>query len=412
MKRTSFLIVITQKFLINFHIVVNNLHNLRSQAKMTGVESLNGDLVLIILAAATNVSLKRTKANAYPIDESLDTFLLDLNQLIHNYTRKFSRHPIDGNVDKEKLIDLINERKFADILKVDDDRLNIGSGPNPVEALLRDIVVASTINYSKVLIKNIDDLRVVYEDVSASREENIGSDIESEESKITTDVTNEETNADEIEVSKESESLEEADDKEANEASGDEEDEEIENAENHEAVNISDEEDKADKNEEDHASSEEQFADAEDSHKFETPEAIVEGNDLLPSKKRSRSSSISTPQQHKRFQHIAVNLINNIQAHRFSSPFLQPVNAKEAPDYHEVIYQPKDLKNILKLIKLKNDPPEYDLIKQLKRDIMLMLANCIMYNKSDTDLVELTKSMKNDVNNIFKLFEEAELDKR
>ena len=32
-----------------------------------------------------------------------------------------------------------------------------------------------------------------------------------------------------------------------------------------------------------------------------------------------------------------------------------------------------------------------------------MLANCIMYNKSDTDLVQLTKSMKNDVNNIFKL---------
>jgi len=149
---------------------------------------------------------------------------------------------------------------------------------------------------------------------------------------------------------------------------------------------------------------------------FQTPEPKVSENNAKEesrsqtSRKRSRSLSVSTPQQHKRFQHIAVNLINNIQAHRFSSPFLQPVNSKEAPDYHEVIYEPKDLKNILKSIKLKNDPPEYQLIKQLKRDILLMLANCIMYNKSDTDLVQLTKSMKNDVNNIFKLFEEAELD--
>ncbi|CAH2352475.1 hypothetical protein CLIB1423_07S00364 [[Candida] railenensis] len=127
---------------------------------------------------------------------------------------------------------------------------------------------------------------------------------------------------------------------------------------------------------------------------------------------RKRSSSPSSTMQHKRFQHIAINLINSIQAHRFSSPFLQPVNAKDAPEYSKIIYEPKDLKNILKSIKSKRNPPEYQSIEQLERDIMLMFANCIMYNKSDTDLVELTKSMKNDVNNIFKLFKDAESDTR
>ena len=41
---------------------------------------------------------------------------------------------------------------------------------------------------------------------------------------------------------------------------------------------------------------------------------------------------------------------------------------------------------------------------------MLMFANCVMFNKSDGDLVELTRSMSSDVANMFKMFEEAELD--
>lgn len=126
-------------------------------------------------------------------------------------------------------------------------------------------------------------------------------------------------------------------------------------------------------------------------------------------RKRSRSPS-SAASQHKRFQNIAVNLINSILEHRFSSPFLHPVSKKDAPDYNDVIYEPKDLKNILKAIKLKQDPPAYSEIKQLERDIILMFANCIMFNRSDEDLVSLTLSMKNDVNKMFKLFEEAEED--
>ncbi|ODV78315.1 uncharacterized protein CANTADRAFT_53715 [Suhomyces tanzawaensis NRRL Y-17324] len=127
-------------------------------------------------------------------------------------------------------------------------------------------------------------------------------------------------------------------------------------------------------------------------------------------RKRSGSPNTSSSGQRKRFQNIAVNLINSIQAHRYSSPFLQAVNKRDAHDYYDVIYEPKNLKGILKNIKLKAEPPEYQLVKQLERDIMLMFANCVMYNKSDEDLVKLTISMKNDVTNIFKMFEEAELD--
>lgn len=121
-------------------------------------------------------------------------------------------------------------------------------------------------------------------------------------------------------------------------------------------------------------------------------------------RKRSTSPLVNT-QKHKRFQSIAINLIKTIEEHRFSSPFLVPVAAE---DYEEVVYHPKDLKSILKAVKQK-DTPAYETVKQLERDIMLMFANCVMYNKSTTHLVAMAEEMKNDVRNTFKMFEDAEL---
>lgn len=140
------------------------------------------------------------------------------------------------------------------------------------------------------------------------------------------------------------------------------------------------------------------------------PESTTQSKSDLSSRKRPRSRSPAPSQHHKRFQNIAVNLINSIQEHRFSSPFLQAVNPKDAPNYYEMIYQPKDLKGILKALKSKNDLPAYLLIKELERDVMLMFANCIMYNRLDEDLVELTRTMKRDVGDMFKMFKEAELE--
>lgn len=122
-------------------------------------------------------------------------------------------------------------------------------------------------------------------------------------------------------------------------------------------------------------------------------------------RKRSHSPVIDS-QKHKRFQNIAINLIKTIEEHRFLSPFLVPVNAKE---YEDVIFEPKDLKSILKAVRQK-DFQMYGTVKELERDIMLMFANCVMYNKSNTPLVEMAKQMKDDVKKTFKMFEDAELD--
>lgn len=143
----------------------------------------------------------------------------------------------------------------------------------------------------------------------------------------------------------------------------------------------------------------------QDENTAEEHEATPKRSELIKEESRKRSlSPLAASQKHKRFQNIAVNLVKTIEEHRFSSPFLTPVNARE---YEQVIYEPKDLKSILKAIRQK-DVQAYETVKELERDIMLMFANCVMYNKSNTHLVEMAIQMKNDVRKTFKMFEDAE----
>ncbi|CUM55447.1 uncharacterized protein AC631_03139 [Debaryomyces fabryi] len=531
---------------------------------MAAIESLDKDLVLIIIVSTINSSIKELTelTSQSTVELDLGAFLSKMNELVVAYTKAFNLAPIDVKVDKSTLVVLIKERKIADFVQVTDDILKIETNAKAFQAILSNIAVTSTLNYAKLLIKNIDDLGIIYrshmdetgtvaskegendslvdtsntekytieeenegsefqegtesierankevtnelEDIEGEDEQKqdeivleAGNDLEGQEAESikkqeNNDIVNEpaentglekplekeqEDKAEQVEVENDDKDLEESrsEEQEENESKKDDDDEvpqegqnegeeqeekeeqdesnegekeekeeteeteeteeepqkeqgdqraqeEKENAEEEQQEEVQEDfqEEKAepigDKNTKNDKGEHRKTTPVDSTNNFQTPEPKLSESNAKEelrsqsSRKRSRSLSVSTPQQHKRFQHIAVNLINNIQAHRFSSPFLQPVNSKEAPDYHEVIYEPKDLKNILKSIKLKNEPPEYQLIKQLKRDILLMLANCIMYNKSDTDLVQLTKSMKNDVNNIFKLFEEAELD--
>ncbi|KAM9931137.1 hypothetical protein OXX59_000021 [Metschnikowia pulcherrima] len=121
---------------------------------------------------------------------------------------------------------------------------------------------------------------------------------------------------------------------------------------------------------------------------------------------RKKSPETLTPaQKYKRFQTIAVNLIKSIEAHRFSSPFLTAVTARE---YSKVVKNPKDLKSILKDVKRKQDQAVYTTVKELERDIILMFTNCVMFNRSSAPLVRMAQEMKNDVRTTFKMFEEAE----
>ena len=153
---------------------------------------------------------------------------------------------------------------------------------------------------------------------------------------------------------------------------------------------------------------------ASDPIKRESENSDNEDGEEAPKRTRTRNllkrsaspQSVSSPNKHKRFQNIAINLIRSIEAHRFSSPFLLPVTA---PNYTNTVKEPMDLKSIMKALKLKQEPLRYEKLKELERDIMLMFANCVMFNKSTTPIVDMAREMKNEVSETFKMFEEAEM---
>lgn len=201
---------------------------------------------------------------------------------------------------------------------------------------------------------------------------------------------------------------EEAEDEEAEEEEAEDDEEEEAEAEAENEKEESEEEGEAD-DEKDKLEIKDDSPLADDAPdvKPSSPKRLLEEIDTKTreaSNKRSRSPLVH-PYKHKRFQNIAINLVKSIEEHRFSSPFLTPVVAE---NYDEIVKHPKDLKSILRAIKQKEEPAPYATVKELEKDIMLMFANCVMYNKSSTPIVKMAMQMKNDVRNTFKMFEEAE----
>lgn len=131
---------------------------------MAAIESLDKDLVLIIIASTINSSVKQLKdlTGQSTVELSLDAFLAKMNGLIVDYTEAFNQAPVDYKVDKLTFATLIKERKFADFVEVSGNILKIETNAKAFQAILSNIAVTSTLNYAKLLIKNIDDLGIIY----------------------------------------------------------------------------------------------------------------------------------------------------------------------------------------------------------------------------------------------------------
>lgn len=83
-------------------------------------------------------------------------------------------------------------------------------------------------------------------------------------------------------------------------------------------------------------------------------------------------------------------VVCTLQSHPSSWPFLEPVSAKDVPDYFEVIKQPMDMSLIMK--KLKNHM--YTTPKDFSNDIYLMCNNCFAYNGPDTQYYKCASNIE------------------
>jgi len=84
----------------------------------------------------------------------------------------------------------------------------------------------------------------------------------------------------------------------------------------------------------------------------------------------------------KRFQNVISLLHSQISQHRNGNIFHNPIKNSEAPDYHDIVKRPMDLKTIKTRVKdgLVANSLEF------QRDIFLMFANAMMYNRPGSDV--------------------------
>ncbi|EJU04407.1 hypothetical protein DACRYDRAFT_76862 [Dacryopinax primogenitus] len=95
--------------------------------------------------------------------------------------------------------------------------------------------------------------------------------------------------------------------------------------------------------------------------------------------------------QHTKMKH----LLQDLQTHNASWPFLQPVPKDEVPEYYDTIPQPVDLSSI----EHKLDNAQYAAFKDFYDDVILMFDNCRAFNQLESVYVK-------NANKLQKYFEE------
>jgi len=106
-------------------------------------------------------------------------------------------------------------------------------------------------------------------------------------------------------------------------------------------------------------------------------------------RKRDRPQTVEDKVASKRFQTVIGMLHSQISAHRNGNIFHNPIKPSEAPDYHEIVKRPIDLKTIK--AKIKEGGISNSL--EFQRDIYLMFANALMYNRPNSDIYIMTEEM-------------------
>lgn len=141
-------------------------------------------------------------------------------------------------------------------------------------------------------------------------------------------------------------------------------------------------------------------------HKEASPVVEVESAPLpVPSRPApvqaaavSEGSGIITPLMKKQLDHCAA-ILKGLKRHAQSGPFQLPVDpvALGIPDYSTVITSPMDLSTVQNKIDLAT----YTTPDAFQADVKLMFNNCYTYNKPDTQVYAMAKSLERYFDNYY-----------
>lgn len=94
----------------------------------------------------------------------------------------------------------------------------------------------------------------------------------------------------------------------------------------------------------------------------------------------------------KKFQNVIGMLHSTISQHRYGNIFHHPIKKSEAADYHDIVKRPMDLKTIKARVKdgLISNSLEF------QRDIYLMFANAMMYNRPGSEIFNMAEEVSHE----------------
>jgi len=110
----------------------------------------------------------------------------------------------------------------------------------------------------------------------------------------------------------------------------------------------------------------------------------------MASRRRERQAPTGEQVAFKKFQTV-INLIHSqISQHRNGNVFHNPIKPSEAPDYYEIVKRPMDLKTIKARVRdgIISNSAEF------QRDVFLMFANAMMYNRPGSDIYNMAEDVR------------------
>ncbi|KZT41151.1 hypothetical protein SISSUDRAFT_1059708 [Sistotremastrum suecicum HHB10207 ss-3] len=132
-------------------------------------------------------------------------------------------------------------------------------------------------------------------------------------------------------------------------------------------------------------------------------EAAEEGLGTTSKRSRTAGSSSGLPPG-KRFYNMINMVHTQISQHRNGNIFHNPIKDSEAPDYHDIVKRPMDLKTLRLRAKdgTVNDSRHY------QRDLYLMFLNAMMYNRPTSEIYKMTEEMLSDTEGFILTFRQTE----
>lgn len=126
---------------------------------------------------------------------------------------------------------------------------------------------------------------------------------------------------------------------------------------------------------------------------FRKDSTASDSQESIPPSPVTADSDTEAEREQRVWRKTAMLMYREISQHKYANPFMKPVTETQVPGYSKLIFKPMDLSTIRKNIEsgvIRNH-------NELRRDVLLMLANARMFNTEDEQVFDMAGSMMTDV---------------